>query len=137
VGVGDGTVRVVRLGQGGNKVTEVLRHDEIEGVLAVGFDVEGRLISGGGSVVKVWEENSALRDEDEDDEEEEDSDDGDEEVEAVNTTGKRQASEDSDEADSSDEEQENKRKKKRKKGGKGKGMDKLATNGILKFRGLE
>ena len=137
VGVGDGTVRVVRLGQGGNKVTEVLRHDEIEGVLGVGFDVEGRLISGGGSVVKVWEENSTLRDEDDEDEEEEDSDDEEGEVGGMNMAGKRQASDDSDEADSSDEEQQNKRKKKRKKGGRGKGMDKLATNGILKIRGLE
>jgi len=122
VGVGDGSVRIVRLGL--NKVVGGLSHDEVEGVVALGFDVEGRLISGGGSVVKVWQEKMNL-----DDEEESDEDIG---------LGKRALGSDSDdsdgpdEADSSDEEPRPKKKRKRSKA-----KQKNAGNGILGFKGLE
>jgi len=125
VGVGDGTVKIVRLGA--NKIIEELRHDEIEGVVALGFDVGGRLISGGGSIVKVWEEQMNLDDEDEDD---------DEEV----GTGKRALDSDSDDSDapgvedSSDEDEGDRKRKKKKKRTKGK--NKNAGNGILGFKGL-
>jgi WD repeat-containing protein 55 len=55
VGQSDGYVSLVSIGR--NKVHSRLRHDEIDGVTAVGFDVEGRLVSGGGNVVKVWGPN--------------------------------------------------------------------------------
>lgn len=118
VGVGDGTIRIVKLGP--NKlVGEPLRHDEVESVVGLGFDVEGRLISGGGSIVKVWQEKMSL----EDDSESED-DDGRE---------KRQAddSDDSDAADSSDSDQKPQKKRRKTK------TNKNAGNGIIGFKGLE
>ncbi|KAG8625528.1 hypothetical protein KVT40_007279 [Elsinoe batatas] len=54
VGLGDGRVRFVKIGP--NKVIDQVRHDDIEGVVGLGFDVEGRLITGGGSTIKVWHE---------------------------------------------------------------------------------
>jgi WD repeat-containing protein 55 len=130
VGVGDGTIRIVQLGS--NKIVgETLRHDEVEGVVGLGFDVGGRLISGGGSIVKVWQEKMTLDDEDEG---EDDSDEG--ETSAKKRTLDGSASDGSDEADAedgSDEEGERKRRKKRRKA-KGK---KKSGNGILGFKGLE
>lgn len=122
VGVGDGTVRIVRLGL--NKVVgEPLRHDDVEGVVALGFDVEGRLISGGGSIVKVWQEKMSLED---DEDEESDSDED-------TTAAKRPLETDSEASDSdSDEEEGQKRKKKRKRSKK----EKNGGNGILGFKGL-
>jgi hypothetical protein len=122
VGVGDGTIRIVKLGV--NKIIEEpLRHDEIEAVVALGFDVGGRLISGGGSMVKVWQEQMNLDDEDEE---------SDSEEETVLMKRALSSDDDSDDADSSEE--EGKRRKKRKKS---KGKDKKAGNGILKFKGLD
>jgi hypothetical protein len=54
-GLGDGKIRVIRLGD--NKVLDDLQHDELEGVISLGFDVGNRMISGGGQVIKVWEEH--------------------------------------------------------------------------------
>lgn len=123
VGVGDGTVRIVRLGL--NKaVTEPLRHDDVEAVVALGFDVEGRLISGGGSIVKVWQEKMNLDDEDESEE-----DTGAEK----RTLGSDSDDSDADDADSSDDEAR-RRKKKRKRTSR---KEKNKGNGILGFKGLE
>jgi WD repeat-containing protein 55 len=104
VGLEDGRIRFMRLGP--NKVVHELdaRHHDVDGVMALGFDVAGRMISGGGQIVKVWHEakglpggmrnipSNGLR-----------SDDSDEEVE-----------------DSSDEEISEKRKRKKRKRNKGK-----------------
>lgn len=124
VGVGDGTIRIVKLGL--NKVIgEPLRHDEVEAVVGLGFDIGGRLISGGGSIVKVWQEKMNL-----DSEEEEDSDD--EGTGAKKRAAEGSDSDDGDDANSSDEDGRKSRRKKRKtKGGKNQG------NGILGFKGLE
>jgi len=56
-GLGNGGIRVMRLRGGGGEVIGGMRHDEggVEGVITLGFEREGRLISGGGQVVKVWE----------------------------------------------------------------------------------
>jgi hypothetical protein len=122
VGVGDGTIRIVKLGI--NKVIgEPLRHDEVEAVVALGFDAGGRLISGGGSIVKVWQEPMDL-DQDED---------SDSDGEAAPTKRALGSDDDSDDANSSEEE-DRKRRKKRKRA---KGKDKNAGNGILKFKGLD
>ncbi|KKY19522.1 putative wd repeat-containing protein jip5 [Phaeomoniella chlamydospora] len=120
-GLGDGKIKFVRLGA--NKVLSDwdLQHDEIEGVTALSFDVGGRLISGGGSTVKIWREamtkivatpgflNGSKRSA------EADSDDDDDDADAVN---------DSDAADdNSDEEKEGKtngRKRRKRKRGRGK-----------------
>lgn len=55
-GLGDGRVRFVRVGP--NRVVPGMdvKHDEMEGVVALGFDVAGRMVSGGGQIVKVWRE---------------------------------------------------------------------------------
>lgn len=105
VGLGDGTIRLVRLGM--NKVIGELRHDEIEGVVGLGFEVGGRMISGGGPAVKVWTE--AMAQEDAEDEE------------AV--VGKRAAGSDDsdaeDDGDSSEEEEKTRKRRKKRKRGKG------------------
>lgn len=124
VGVGDGTVRIVKLGP--NKVVDTLRHDEIEGVVGLGFDVEGRLISGGGSIVKVWQEMSL---EDNDDEEE------DSEVEESGSK-KRAAGSDSEDSDADSSEEEDKGRKSRKKRRKA-NRNKNVGNGIIGLKGLE
>ncbi|KAN0092051.1 WD40 repeat-like protein [Hyaloscypha variabilis] len=128
VGVGDGTIRIVQLGP--NKVIgEPLRHDEVEGVVGLGFDVGGRLISGGGSIVKVWQEKMTL-----DDDEEDDSDEG--ELSAKKRALDGSASDDSDEADAEDSSDEDEGRQRRKKRRKAKGK-KNTGNGILGFKGLE
>ncbi|KAH7018494.1 WD40-repeat-containing domain protein [Microdochium trichocladiopsis] len=119
VGAGDGTLRVVDIHK--RQVETVLRHDDIEAVLGVDFDCHGRLISGGGQTIKVWQEAGisagALRggsdsddDDDEDDSDDSDDDDGDDSdapaaaVAVKQTNGKRGKAKgsDSDSDDNSD-----------------------------------
>lgn len=104
-GLEDGRVRFMRIGRNGVLNEWDVKHDEIDGVVAVGFDVDGRMVSGGGQVVKVWTEakgmpgggrNGASK-------HEIDSDDSDEEMD-----------------DSSDDEKGDKSKRKRRKRNKGK-----------------
>jgi len=145
-GSGDGKVRIVKMG--GNKVVATMAHsvsaDEArraanarikrgdydegleEGVGALGIDCEGRIVSGGGQVIKVW----SPRDE----------------VEEAEAEGKkrRKDAEDSDERSSSDAESEGsndekdrkKRKKKKRKGGKGKAKSAGVKN-VNSFSGLD
>lgn len=144
VGMGDGRVRLVRLGQ--NKVVGEVMHDEVEGVQALGFDVGGRMISGGGQTIKVWREHIAGEGDSDGNEEDEvgveDSiaEDGETDETVVSTVaGKRSAKDDSDDsgaaeedAESSDEEMTRKRRKKRKRS---KGPATAPRNG-LDFSGL-
>ncbi|CRG90175.1 WD repeat-containing protein jip5 [Talaromyces islandicus] len=104
VGQYDGQIALVRIGS--NKVVSRIQHDELEGVTALGFDVEGRMISGGGQIVKVWHEEEGatngvlgkhMMGDSEDDDDDDDSD------------GEGQDSDDS------DKEKENKQRKKRKR----------------------
>ncbi len=125
VGVGDGTIRIVKLGP--NKVVAELRHDEVESVVGLGFDVGGRMISGGGSIIKVWQEKMNLDDE----EEESDSDEDITKKRGLDSSDNEDNHPDT--GDSSDEEGGQKRKKKRKKS-RGK---KDTGSGILGFKGLE
>lgn len=120
VGCGDGKVRLVNLT--GRGVQETLLHDVLEGVLGVGFDSLGRLISGGGNMVKVWAEKDQIADSGSDSED--DSDDEDEDAGA----GKRKKADASSDEDSSSEEEKPQQKKK-----KGKAKDKGIGNGILGF----
>ncbi|KAJ8070166.1 hypothetical protein OCU04_000558 [Sclerotinia nivalis] len=133
VGCGDGSVRVVRVG-GKKGVVEDLKHDDIEAVVAVGFDVGGRLISGGGETVKVWQEKVEDEEDEDEEEEQEDIEDNDE---VMGESGKRTLEKDSDDsdakADTSDEEDGGRKKHKKKKRGK-KGQ---VGNGILGFKGME
>lgn len=126
VGLGDGKIRFVRLGQ--NKVVGEVQHDELEGVVALTFDVRGRMISGGGQTLKVWREAVAGQDEEEQEEEDavttkrpaaisdDDSDNDEEEVE-----------------DSSDEEENKRKRRKKRKRGKGPSSSGPAFN----FSGLD
>lgn len=107
VGMGDGRVRVVRLGM--NKIIGEFQHDEVEGVVALDFDVGGRMISGGGQTIKVWQESIEPEADDDDDE---------------GATVKRPNSDDSDEddendSDSSDEGEKSRKRRKKRKRGKG------------------
>ncbi|KAB8302140.1 hypothetical protein EYC80_005588 [Monilinia laxa] len=132
VGCGEGSVRVVKVG-GTKGVVEDLRHDEIEAVVAVGFDVEGRLISGGGETIKVWQEKFE-DEEEEEEEEEEEQDDIEDNEEVIGDSGKRALEKDSDDSDAqdSDEEDGGRKKRKKKRGKKGQ-----VDNGILGFKGME
>ncbi|CZT40324.1 probable WD repeat-containing protein jip5 [Rhynchosporium secalis] len=124
VGVGDGTIRIVKLGP--NKVTVSLRHDEVEGVVGLGFDVEGRLISGGGSIIKVWQEKMNL-------EEESEEDDSDDESGAKKRSAAGSNSDDSDVESSEEEDRGRKSRKKRRKANR----NKYVGSGIIGLKGLE
>ena len=130
VGMGDGRIVFVKLGV--NKVVGSVRHEEMEGVGAVGFDVLGRMVSGGGQIVKVWHEAT-------------------ETMELENGTGKRgfEAS-DSDDSDDSDEDQappddssdeedadSDKGRKRRKKRKRGKGKDRSGGKDVIGFKGMD
>ncbi|KAL1892473.1 WD repeat-containing protein jip5 [Sporothrix stenoceras] len=141
VGAGDGTVSIVDLR--GREVRQVLMHDEVEGVTAVGFDSLGRLVTSGGHTVGIWQENKdanggGVGGSDDEDYEDKDSDDDSDDSDAPpkKTASKKRAadSDDSDDSDSDDSEREQtkRRKKKNKKGRKGKPQAKRAS-----FPGLD
>ncbi|ORY70370.1 WD40-repeat-containing domain protein [Pseudomassariella vexata] len=141
-GLGDGTVRIVDLNK--REVELSLQHDEAEGVLGLGFDCHGRMITGGGTTVKVWdrsftggagssEESDADSDDDVDEKAESDDEDSDNEPA---TREKRQASAEQESDDSSSDDASRKRKK-RKKGSKAVPLGPHGAHGILKFKGLD
>jgi hypothetical protein len=121
-------IACVAIGQ--NKVIDVFNHDEVEAVSAIGFDVGNRMISGGGSIVKVWQEKMHL-----DEEEEEEAVNG-------NGTGKRAPdSDDSDEDEDSDDDSDSdapaakQKRKKRKKAGKL--QNTVVRSNMGTFKGLD
>ncbi|KAK5049506.1 hypothetical protein LTR84_004435 [Exophiala bonariae] len=59
-GLEDGIIRFARIGRNGLIYEMDVKHDEIDGAIGLGFDVEGRMISSGGNVVKVWTEAKGL-----------------------------------------------------------------------------
>ena len=125
-GMGDGSINIVRLGKGKGKLIGEIRHDEIEPVGGLGFEVGGRMISGGGDVVKVWEQATIAGAQDEDLESAANGGDG--------VTDSDDQDDESDQESSDEEEKQKKRKKRRKKG---KGGAKSVGNGILGFRGMD
>ncbi|KAI9789499.1 MAG: WD repeat-containing protein jip5 [Piccolia ochrophora] len=121
VGTGEGKVKLVKLGA--NQVVGEITHDEVEGVVGLCVDVGGRLISGGGQILKVWREAIEQKDEEEDVNGAESDESGGEDSEA---------SSDSDE--SSDDELERRKRRKREKTQSGRGRN--AKTPRYDFRGL-
>ncbi|KAI0179085.1 WD40 repeat-like protein [Hypoxylon sp. FL1284] len=137
VGVGDGSLQIIDLAK--REVESGLRHDDIEAVVGLGFDCQGRMISGGGQTVKVWEESPLLGrggSEDEDSE----AEDSDGELDGANrmngVENKRRASRDSDSSSDSDGEGA-KQKKKRRKGKVNETLGPHGAHGVLRFNGLD
>ncbi|KAL1612065.1 WD repeat-containing protein jip5 [Paraconiothyrium brasiliense] len=130
VGLGNGALRFVKIGS--NQVIAELSHDELEkeAVVGLGFDSTGRMISGGGRMVKVWGEASIYGHQEESEEEEAEN----------GVTGPKHSRDSDDEEsdeemeDSSEDERPSQKRKKRKKG---KGGKQQQNHGILGFSGLE
>ncbi|KAL8649224.1 MAG: hypothetical protein Q9210_004525 [Variospora velana] len=139
VGLGDGAVSFTRTGKRPGVVSHV-RHHDLEGVSALGFDPDGRLITGGGDTVKVWEKNTETsdgeasladdksNDDDDDDDKQEESDDINDENGLLSRPNGHNASDE----ESSDEEKPKRKKRKRNKA-KGRNIN----NHILAFKGLD
>jgi WD repeat-containing protein 55 len=124
VGLEDGRIRFVKLGM--NKVVHQLdvKHDDIEGVIALDFDIAGRMVSGGGQTIKVWHEAKGLP------------------GGARNGLGASKRTAGSDDSDSegddrSSEEEEKSEKSKRRKRKRGRGKDRSGGQQVLGFKGLD
>ncbi|KAL2362556.1 WD repeat-containing protein jip5 [Blastomyces dermatitidis] len=126
VGQSDGAVQFVQLGI--NKVISKVVHDELEGVAGLGFDVGGRMISGGGSIVKVWHE--AVEGEGDDESEGEEQED-------QHRSGKRFIVGSDDNSDDDSDNGHKQGQKKRKKRKKGKGKEKICGPHVIAFKGLD
>jgi hypothetical protein len=137
-GLGDGKIRFIRLGE--NKVVGDLQHDEVEGVVSLGFDVGGRMISGGGQVVKVWDEHIeeiAAENSHDDVEDHDDIDDEDQSGVGDKRMAKDSDSDDGEDqrkASSEDEGEQHGKKKKKKRRKRDKGS---ATASTFNFAGLD
>ena len=138
-GLGDGSLRIVDLQRKEVLSASTLRHDDMEGVVSLGFDCGNRLISAGGRTVKVWEELSELQGDGEgEQDDDDDSDDGEDDK-----GGKRALESDSDDDndsdgdDSEDGVEEMKRRAKRRKEAQNAKLGPMGAHGIMGFDGLD
>ena len=127
LGMDDGFVRFVGMGGKRARIIGESRHDEVEGVMGLGWMSDGRMISGGGSVVKIWEEGTHHGAGSEDDDDEVNG------VKRANSFGSEDDSSEQGGEESSEEEKPRKRKKKKR--GKGKGKD--GGQHVLAFKGMD
>lgn len=124
-GMGNGAIGVVRLAKGKTKVVAELSHDQIDAPASLGFvgadgaSGEGRMVSGGGRVIKVWEE-IAERDAKDEEGQQDHSSEGDEDENEENS--------------SDNKEQQHKRRKKRRKNP---ATDKRGDHGVMAFKGMD
>lgn len=116
-GLGNGLVKFLRIGA--NKVVSEAVHDETEGVVGLGFDVEGRMVSGGGQIVKVWHEIMDT----------EDGGDG--------MAGAKHMLDDSDDSDDSDDGKPERQNADRKKRKKAKGKDRSGGQHVMAFHDMD
>jgi hypothetical protein len=132
VGMGDGRVRFVSVQK--RKVVGEVRHDELEGVIAVGFEVGGRMISGGGPMVKVWEEIVGVTADDEEDVAE-----GSTRGDGYQNGEENHAEDESDEAanDSSEDETKQRKRRKKRKRNKGKAGGGGGKHILSSFSGMD
>lgn len=113
VGMGDGKIKIVDVGK--RKIVAELTHDEVDGLTGLGFDIEGRMISGGGQAIKVWQESLVEESEKEDEKEDEDVD-----VDAgLHLTSEDGVDSEADHVENSDEETKATKRRKRRKRNKG------------------
>ena len=127
VGLSDGTIRFVQVGGKRRSVIGTVRHNEIEGVVDLGFEVGGRMISGGGDTVMIWEQSPREEEEDEEDREEE---------KEIKSNGID--AEDDDEGEISDDESsEEEKRPKRKKRKRNRGKSKAANQHIMSFKEMD
>jgi hypothetical protein len=139
-GLGDGGLKIVDLQRRELLTASTLRHDDMEGVVSLGFDAGSRLISAGGRTVKVWEELSELQGHDRDEEEGDDSDDDDDDDDSEDARGaKRAAESDSDDSDDSDDDgvEAMKQRAKRRKEAQSNRLGPMGAHGILGFEGMD
>lgn len=125
VGMGSGKIRLVDVRK--RKALAEMSHDEVEGVVGLGFDTDGRMISGGGLVVKVWQQSEL-------------DDNHDVEDLATERLSDVNEADDSDivKDESTEEDEEEKGGKKRKKRKRNKGKTIAGPkNGITAFKGLD
>ena len=127
VGMGNGGIRLVKIGQ--NKIIAELKHDDLsqEGVIGLDFDVTGRMISGGGKTVKVWGEQTWQDTDEVEDQEDIAIDD------EISPNNHPDGANGSDTDDSSEKETSKPKRKKRKKGK----SKQQSGHGILQFSGLD
>ena len=55
-GLEGGRIRFARVGRNGVLDERDIVHDEMGGVIGLGFDIGGRLVGGGGQTIKIWTE---------------------------------------------------------------------------------
>ena len=127
-GMGSGKIRIVDIRK--RQALAEMSHDEVEGVVGLGFDTDGRMISGGGLVVKVWQQSELDDDHDIDDEV----------TEILRGNGDVSEADDCDdvqgESTEEDEAERGGKKKKKRKRKKGKTIT-GPKNGTTAFKGLD
>lgn len=144
VGIGDGKIKIVDVRK--RNVMVELTHDEVDGLTGLGFEIEGRMISGGGQAIKVWQESLVERnedenededddDEDDDDEDEDEEDEGDFEDAGLQITNGDGSESGADQDESSDDDtKETKRRKRRKRN---KGTSEENRKHVVAFKGMD